>query len=118
MGKVVYDSVVNSPGLCEKFNIFYFAEVSASTADAKSWYFYQGAKGRAEDCMKKDIKFVGVFNPSLITERDNDKRLIETIFIYIPFILKTTSFNIARAMYVDSVLYHRKNKELDNGDEG
>jgi oxidoreductase len=109
--KVDYDYVVYSAILCEKFLIPHFSVVSSGGADPKSWFLYMKTKGRAdEECLRRNITSKNIFRPGLIMDRDNDDRTGEKILSWVPFIPKITSTDLARAIYNNSVLYHRDYK--------
>jgi oxidoreductase len=107
--KVDYYCVVYSAALCEKFAIPHFSLISTTGANPTSWFMYLKVKGQAdEECMNKNIPCVSIFRPGLITDRDNDDRLVEKMFSWVPFIDKVKSVDLALAQMKDDINYHIK----------
>ncbi len=55
---------------------------------------------------KLKIPRVSVFRPGAILDRENDDRLIEKIFKYVPFFPKISAVDIARCMMQDAERVH------------
>jgi oxidoreductase len=109
--RVDFDFVVYSAILCEKFSIPHFSLVSSKGADPKSWFKYFKIKGMAdEECLKRDVRYISVFRPGAILDRDNDDRFGEKCLKFIPFIDKIKSSDLARSLMIDDINYHIKNK--------
>lgn len=51
-----------------------------------------------------DFNVLSIFRPGLITGRDNDSRIGEKIFSFVPFIPKISSPNLAKAIQMESEL--------------
>ena len=110
--KVDYTYVVNSCILCEKLNISHFSNCSAANASKDSWFLYSRVKGEAEEeCLKKNVNYISILRPGIILNRDNDDRLGEKVIVYMPFLPKITSKDIAMSMLVDDLEYQRGQKE-------
>ena len=110
--KVDYTYVVNSCRLCEQLNINHFANCSAGNADRNSCFLYSRVKGEAEDdCLAKNVNYITILKPGLITDRDNDSRCIEKLFSCCCCCWSITSKEIALALMVDDLEYQRGSKE-------
>ena len=119
--KVDYTYVVDSCTLCEKFKISHFSNCSAGNADKNSCFYYSQVKGQAEDaCLEKEVNYVSIMRPGIITDRDNDFRCGECLVGCLCCCWRISSREIALAMMVDDLDYQKGNKEskkirIDNG---
>ena len=119
--KVDYTYVVDSCTLCEKFKISHFSNCSAGNADKNSCFYYSQVKGQAEDaCLEKEVNYVSIMRPGIITDRDNDFRFGECLVGCLCCCWRISSREIALAMMVDDLDYQKGNKEskkirIDNG---
>ena len=119
--KVDYTYVVDSCTLCEKFKISHFSNCSAGNADKNSCFYYSQVKGQAEDaCLEKEVNYVSIMRPGIITDRDNDFRCGECLVGCLCWCWRISSREIALAMMVDDLDYQKGNKEskkirIDNG---
>jgi oxidoreductase len=105
--KVDFDFVTNSANLCEYFNIPHFSLISSQGADSSSWFLYLRTKGLADqECLKKNIRYISIFRPGFIQDRDNDSRIGEKIASVIPFIDKIKSVDLAKALICDDINFH------------
>ena len=112
--KVDYTYVVDSCSLCEKFNISHFSNCSAGNADGNSCFYYSQVKGQAEDtCLEKNVNYISIMRPGIITDRDNDSRCLESIAGCLCCCYRISSKEIALAMMVDDLDYQRGNKEAN-----
>ena len=112
--KVDYTYVVDSCSLCEKFNISHFSNCSAGNADRNSCFYYSQVKGQAEDtCLEKNVNYISIMRPGIITDRDNDSRCLESIAGCLCCCYRISSKEIALAMMVDDLDYQRGNKEAN-----
>lgn len=112
--KVDYTYVVDSCSLCEKFNISHFSNCSAGNADRNSCFYYSQVKGQAEDtCLEKNVNYISIMRPGIITDRDNDSRCLESIVGCLCCCYRISSKEIALAMMVDDLDYQRSNKEAN-----
>ena len=110
--KVDYTYVVDSCSLCEKYNISHFSNCSAGNADKNSCFYYSQVKGKAEDdCLAKNINYVSILKPGIITDRDNDYRCIECFVGCLCCCWRISSKEIALAMMMDDLEYQKGNKE-------
>ena len=79
-----------------------FYMISGEGINHKSWIWQLKYKGQVvEDMKEKGFDYLYVSKPGMLMNRDNDKRLIETIMKWVPFISKMKSIDVARAMVVD-----------------
>ena len=119
--KVDYTYVVDSCTLSEKFKISHFSNCSAGNADKNSCFYYSQVKGQAEDaCLEKEVNYVSIMRPGIITDRDNDFRCGECLVGCLCCCWRISSREIALAMMVDDLDYQKGNKEskkirIDNG---
>ena len=119
--KVDYTYVVDSCTLCEKFKISHFSNCSAGNADKNSCFYYSQVKGQAEDaCLEKEVNYVSIMRPGIITDRDNDFRCGECLVGCLCCCWRISSREIALAMMVDDLDYQKGNKKskkirIDNG---
>lgn len=105
--KVDYDYVVASAALCEKFKIPHFSAISTKGADPKSWFLYLRTKGQAdEECCKRKIRYVSIFRPGVILDRDNDDRFGEKMLKFVPFIDKIKCRDLAQAILNEDLNVH------------
>ena len=110
--KVDYTYVVDSCSLCEKYNISHFSNCSAGNADKNSCFYYSQVKGKAEDdCLAKNVNYVSILRPGIITDRDNDYRCIESFVGCLCCCWRISSKEIALAMMMDDLGYQKGNKE-------
>ena len=110
--KVDYTYVVDSCSLCEKYNMSHFSNCSAGNADKNSCFYYSQVKGKAEDvCLKKNVNYVSILRPGIITDRDNDYRCIECFVGCLCCCWRISSKEIALAMMMDDLEYQKGNKE-------
>ena len=110
--KVDYTYVVDSCSLCEKYNISHFSNCSAGNADKNSCFYYSQVKGKAEDdCLAKNVNYVSILRPGIITDRDNDYRCIECFVGCLCCCWRISSKEIALAMMIDDLEYQKGNKE-------
>ena len=110
--KVDYTYVVDSCSLCEKYNISHFSNCSAGNADKNSCFYYSQVKGKAEDdCLAKNVNYVSILRPGIITDRDNDYRCIECFVGCLCCCWRISSKEIALAMMMDDLEYQKGNKE-------
>ena len=110
--KVDYTYVVDSCSLCEKYNISHFSNCSAGNADKNSCFYYSQVKGKAEDdCLAKNVNYVSILRPGVITDRDNDYRCIESFVGCLCCCWRISSKEIALAMMMDDLEYQKGNKE-------
>ena len=110
--KVDYTYVVDSCSLCEKYNISHFSNCSAGNADKNSCFYYSQVKGKAEDdCLAKNVNYVSILRPGVITDRDNDYRCIECFVGCLCCCWRISSKEIALAMMMDDLEYQKGNKE-------
>ena len=110
--KVDYTYVVDSCSLCEKYNISHFSNCSAGNADKNSCFYYSQVKGKAEDdCLAKNVNYVSILRPGVITDRDNDYRCIESFVGCLCCCWRISSKEIALAMMMDDLDYQKGNKE-------
>ena len=110
--KVDYTYVVDSCSLCEKYNISHFSNCSAGNADKNSCFYYSQVKGKAEDdCLEKNVNYVSILRPGIITDRDNDYRCIECFVGCLCCCWRISSKEIALAMMMDDLEYQKGNKE-------
>ena len=110
--KVDYTYVVDSCSLCEKCNISHFSDCSAGNSDKNSCLYYSKVKGLAEDaCLEKNINYISIMKPGIMTDRDNDSRCLESIAACLLCCYRISSKEIALAMMVDDLDYQRGNKE-------
>lgn len=124
MGKEIfwnvdYNYVVYSSYLCDKFNIPHYSLVSSASACANSMFYYLEVKGKAEDALKirhkeKKIGSLSIFQPGMITDRDNDKRIGEKILSWIPFISKIKSAEIGIGMAKEAERLHNNYEMYGN----
>ena len=112
--KVDYTYVVDSCSLCEKFNISHFSNCSAGNADRNSCFYYSQVKGQAEDtCLEKNVNYISIMRPGIITDRDNDSRCLESIAGCLCCCYRISSKEIALAMMVDDLDYQKGKKEAN-----
>lgn len=110
--KVDYTYVVDSCTLCEKFNITHFSNCSAGNADRNSCFYYSQVKGQAEDsCLEKNVNYISIMRPGIITDRDNDPRCIECLVGCLCCCWRISSKEIALAMMIDDLDYQKGNKD-------
>ena len=110
--KVDYTYVVDSCTLCEKFNISHFSNCSAGNADRNSCFYYSQVKGQAEDsCLEKNVNYISIMRPGIITDRDNDPRCIECLVGCLCCCWRISSKEIALAMMIDDLDYQKGNKD-------
>ena len=110
--KVDYTYVVNSCRLCETLNISHFSNCSAGNADRNSCFLYSRVKGEAEDdCLAKNVNYISILRPGIITDRDNDYRCGEKLISCCCCCWKISSKEIALAMMVDDLEYQQGSKE-------
>lgn len=110
--KVDYTYTVQSCEMCEKLNIPHYSVVSSSGASSSAWIMYTRVKGEADDeILKKKVKYVTVFRPGFITDRDNDSRTVESIGKYIPFVPKITSKLLGLALVRNDLDYQNAKEE-------
>ena len=115
--KVDFTYVVNSAEMCVKLNIPHFSHCSAMGADKSSWFLYNRVKGEAEEEeMKKNIKYISIFRPGGIVERDNDDRFLEKIMKFIPFLPRISAKDLACAMFNDDLNYQLSEKKEEKKD--
>ena len=120
--KVDYTYVVDSCTLCEHYNISHFSNCSAGNADRNSCFYYSKVKGQAEDAiLEKNVNYITIMKPGIITDRDNDSRCLESLAGCLCCCYRISSKEIALAMMVDDLDYHKGNKEakkikIDNGE--
>ena len=112
--KVDYTYVVDSCSLCEKFNISHFSNCSAGNADRNSCFYYSQVKGQAEDtCLEKNVNYISIMRPGIITDRDNDSRCLESIAGCLCCCYRISSKEVALAMMVDDLDYQKGKKEAN-----
>ena len=112
--KVDYTYVVDSCSLCEKFNINHFSNCSAGNADRNSCFYYSQVKGQAEDtCLEKNVNYISIMRPGIITDRDNDSRCLESIAGCLCCCYRISSKEVALAMMVDDLDYQKGKKEAN-----
>ena len=110
--KVDYTYVVDSCTLCEQFNISHFSNCSAGNADKNSCFYYSQVKGQAEDaCLEKNVNYISIMRPGIITDRDNDYRCIESFVGCLCCCWRISSKEIALAMMIDDLDYQKGEKE-------
>jgi len=110
--KVDYTYVVDSCTLCEQFNISHFSNCSAGNADKNSCFYYSQVKGQAEDaCLEKNVNYISIMRPGIITDRDNDSRCMESFIGCLCCCWRISSKEIALAMMIDDLDYQKGEKE-------
>ena len=97
--KVDYQYPLDFANIAKENGIETYYLVSSSGSKASSWNLYLKTKGRVE----ADIKEIGlehlvILKPGLLLERDNDKRFLETVSSWIPFMPKIKCSDVAKAM--------------------
>ena len=126
--KVDYTYVLYSSYLCEKFNIPHFSLVSSKSAAANSMFYYFEVKGKIEDALKilqieRKIESLSIFQPGVITDRDNDKRCGESLICCFPCISKIKSADLGRGivneserLHKDYIIYGKQSITYDNNE--
>ena len=112
LDKVDFTYVVDSCSLCEHFNISHFSNCSAGNADKNSCFYYSQVKGQAEDaCLEKNVNYISIMRPGIITDRDNDSRCMESFIGCLCCCWRISSKEIALAMMIDDLDYQKGEKE-------
>jgi len=108
--KVDFEYVVNAAKLANYLKIPHYSIVSSKGASPSSWFLYLKVKGQADvEILKENVECISIFRPGLIKDRDNDSRIGEKIFKYLPFLDKLTSRDLALALVKEDMLVHEKN---------
>jgi uncharacterized protein YbjT (DUF2867 family) len=78
--KIDHDYPVKLAQIIKQNNVPHFHLVSAIGADSSSSNFYTKMKGQTEEAIQAiSIKSLHIYQPSLLTGKRNEKRLLETI---------------------------------------
>ena len=93
--------------LCEEYFIQHFSYISSSKANKKSPFMLWKIKGETEDELEKinSIPLISIFRPGLLKERDNDKRLGESLVDFVPFFSKIKVKDVAKAMVINDIKF-------------
>ncbi len=112
--KVDKTYVINSARLAENLKCRLFLHVTAKASSSNSMFLYMKTKGQVEDELK-NIKLpnISILKPGLLLGRDNDARIGEKIFSYVPFISKINVKQVADYALQQSEL--TLDKKLEKG---
>ena len=107
--KVDFDYPLKFAKLALKINKnSYFAHLSSKGASSTSMMNFMKIKGQAEDeLIKYGFKFIQIYQPGLLTGRDNDQnpnyRISDFLGNWMPFLPKFNSSNLATLMVKNAV---------------
>eukprot|EP01016_Furgasonia_blochmanni_P042404 TRINITY_DN5629_c0_g1_i1.p1 TRINITY_DN5629_c0_g1~~TRINITY_DN5629_c0_g1_i1.p1 ORF type:complete len:233 (+),score=63.93 TRINITY_DN5629_c0_g1_i1:155-853(+) len=88
----------------------HYSLVTAASADSSSMFLYKRTKGQIEEALQKlNMPSLSIFRPGFLNDRDNDTRIVEKIFKYVPFVPKIDPPHLADALRRDA------ERVLDNG---
>ena len=97
--KVDYQYPIDFATYGRNHNIKYFGHLSSQGAKSSSCMLYMKTKGEVEEALQKlGLNHLSIYRPALLLNRDNDKRLGESIGSMIPFIPKIESKDVAKAI--------------------
>ena len=93
--------------ICEEYFIQHFSYISSSKANKNSFFMLWKIKGETEDELEKinSIPLISIFRPGLLKERDNDKRLGESLVDFVPFFTKIKVKDVAKAMVINDIKF-------------
>ena len=93
--------------ICEEYLIQHFSYISSSKANKNSPFMLWKIKGETEDELEKinSIPLISIFRPGLLKERDNDKRLGESLVDFVPFFTKIKVKDVAKAMVINDIKF-------------
>jgi oxidoreductase len=112
--KIDYDLIVKFAILCKESNVPQIDVVSASGANANSWFLYPKTKGQADDAIL-DMNFqrCTIWRPGLL-ERGSDARPIESFLTAITFGMAGIPVQkVAAAMVKQSLVEKTGNQIID-----
>ena len=93
--------------ICEEYFIQHFSYISSSKANKNSFFMLWKIKGETEEELEKinSIPLISIFRPGLLKERDNDKRLGESLVDFVPFFTKIKVKDVAKAMVINDITF-------------
>ena len=93
--------------ICEEYFIQHFSYISSSKANKNSFFMLWKIKGETEEELEKinSIPLISIFRPGLLKERDNDKRLGESLVDFVPFFTKIKVKDVAKAMVINDIKF-------------
>ena len=93
--------------ICEEYFIQHFSYISSSKANKNSFFMLWKIKGETEEELEKinSIPLISIFRPGLLKERDNDKRLGESLVDFVPFFTKIKVKDVAKAMVINVIKF-------------
>ena len=93
--------------ICEEYFIQHFSYISSSKANKNSFFMLWKIKGETEEELEKinSIPLISIFRPGLLKERDNDKRLGESLVDFVPFFSKIKVKDVAKAMVINDLKF-------------
>ena len=93
--------------ICEEYFIQHFSYISSSKANKNSFLMLWKIKGETEEELEKinSIPLISIFRPGLLKERDNDKRLGESLVDFVPFFTKIKVKDVAKAMVINDIKF-------------
>ena len=99
-----YQYCLNFANLAKKLETPYFGILTSSGANSKSPFFYMKTKGEVEEAIAAvDLKSLHIYQPGLITNRDNDFRFGEWIGKFVPFMPKISGDNLGKVILLHSI---------------
>ena len=102
--------------ICEEYFIQHFSYISSSKANKNSFFMLWKIKGETEEELEKinSIPLISIFRPGLLKERDNDKRLGESLVDFVPFFTKIKVKDVAKAMVINDITFLQNYILFDN----
>ena len=102
--------------ICEEYFIQHFSYISSSKANKNSFFMLWKIKGETEEELEKinSIPLISIFRPGLLKERDNDKRLGESLVDFVPFFTKIKVKDVAKAMVINDIKFLENYILFDN----
>ena len=77
---------MNFANVAAALEVPYYSLLTSSGSHKDSMFFYMKTKGEVEEGTKAlGLKYLAIFRPALLTNRDNDFRLMEWIGSKVPF---------------------------------
>lgn len=109
--RVDYEYPLEFARLAKAVDAFHYGLLTSGGADPKSMFLYMRTKGEVE----RDAKAIGVpnlniYRPGLLTNRDNDMRIGEKIFSWVPFIPKIDAANVGKVMLEEAIVAKKNNE--------
>mmetsp|Transcript_12365 Transcript_12365/g.14206 ORF Transcript_12365/g.14206 Transcript_12365/m.14206 type:complete len:247 (+) Transcript_12365:16-756(+) len=105
--QVDHDYTMYTAKIAQASKIPHYSIVSSGAANAKSWAYYLKVKGQTEnEIIDLKMPITSILRPGLLVNRDNDKRFVEKLLSWVPFIPKCDSSDVGRVARIEAEMRH------------